>query len=109
MAYIVIRDDWYHGYGYEEVNRDYRLLSGETMHEIPDEILGMFNAVCDGYSQLKDTLELMDKASRAVPEPTPPDWARKKCPECGIRWNKPSPGCPAIIYNRHPLKPYPPT
>lgn len=30
-------------------------------------------------------------------------WAHATCPECGISWDEPSPDCPKITWNAHPL------
>lgn len=64
MKYIVITDDWYTGYSYDEWTENARWKPHGVIHEVPDEIFGMFEAVSAAAGALQDMLELMDKASR---------------------------------------------
>ena len=49
----------------------------------------------------------MRNVQAALPGGTPWDSRNKlrdlDCPECGIPWAQPSPDCPRIVYNLHPL------
>lgn len=31
-------------------------------------------------------------------------WRRGTCGECGLPWSQPSPGCPRVIWDRHPRR-----
>lgn len=46
---------------------------------------------------------------RAVMAARPPanliEWYHQTCPECCVPWDQPSPDCPKVKYNRHPLGP----
>ena len=64
MARIVIHDDYYTGYEFDEMPSSATQAWGGTVHELPDEIVTLFNRVTEAFNAMQSILKLMDEASR---------------------------------------------